>query len=119
MVHSLFQGRTHETNPPLRRGTGIPVEDGEWQSPEALIDNVAVLLEQDGISSLECPEPRLFGGEPDHRITLTDAGWAKTLMPLTKHFPRHPPLQLAFGWLCWRSCLNFQSAALANTRLLH
>lgn len=56
------------------QGIGISVEDGEWYSAEALIDNAAAQLEQQGIVELTWLETRLVDDEQDYRITLTDSG---------------------------------------------
>ena len=73
ILFSRFYDGTDETKARICEGIGISVEDGEW-SAEALIDNAAPQLEQQGIVELTWLETRLVDDEPDYRITLTDAG---------------------------------------------
>ena len=49
-----------EANARLWKGIGISVEDGEWYSAEALVDNAAAQLEQQGIVELKWLETRLL-----------------------------------------------------------
>lgn len=74
ILYSSFYDGSEEANARLCEGIGISVEDGEWYSAEALIDNAAAQLEQQGIVELEWLEARLVDDEQDYRITLTDAG---------------------------------------------
>lgn len=74
ILYSHFYDGTDETNARICKGIGISVEDGEWYSAEALIDNAAAQLEQQGIVQLDWLETRLVDDEPDYRITLTDSG---------------------------------------------
>lgn len=74
ILYSHFYDGTEETEARICEGIGISVEDGEWYSAEALIDNAAAQLEQQGIVELDWLETRLMDGEPDYRITLTAAG---------------------------------------------
>lgn len=74
ILYSHFYDGTAETEVRICQGIGISVEDGEWYSAEALIDNAAAQLEQQGIIELTWLETRLVDEEPDYRITLTDAG---------------------------------------------
>ncbi len=74
ILYSHFYDGTEETEARICEGIGISLEDGEWYSAEALIDNAAAQLEQQGIVELDWLETRLVDGEPDYRITLTTAG---------------------------------------------
>ncbi len=74
VLYSSFYDGNEETNFRLCEGIGITVDDGEWYSAEALIDNAAAQLEQQGIVELMWLETRLVDDEPDYRITLTDTG---------------------------------------------
>ncbi len=74
ILYSSSYDGSEEANARLWKGIGISVEDGEWYSAEALVDNAAAQLEQQGIVELKWLETRLFDDEPDYRIALTDAG---------------------------------------------
>lgn len=74
ILYSSFYDGCEETNARLCAGIGISLEDGEWYSAEALIDNAASQLEQQGIVQLDWLDTRLVDDEPDYRITLTDLG---------------------------------------------
>lgn len=74
VFYSSFYDGSEEANARLCQGIGISIDDGEWYSAEALIDNAAAQLEQQGIVELMWLETRLVDEEPDCRITLTDPG---------------------------------------------
>lgn len=79
ILYSRFYDGTDETKAQICECIGISVEDGEWYSAEALINNAAAQLEQQGIVELTWLETRLVDDEPDYRITglplPTLAGW--------------------------------------------
>jgi len=58
----------------LIEGLGIPCADADWYCAEALIDNAAYELEEQGIVRCEWLVSTLVDGEPNYRIILTAEG---------------------------------------------